>query len=104
MQVSTCTRKTLYMVLFKVLSRVSKNLEMILMNRAGLIQGLILLLVVSLAIAGVYASEAGEVSHDDATDNSSGLYVSGSGDVAHVSGYSDSFGEVPHIESVISDI
>lgn len=100
MQVSTCTLKTLYMVLFKVLSRVSKNLEMILMNKAGLI----LLLVVSLAIAGVYASEAGEVSHDDATDNSSGLYVSGSGDVAHVSGYSDSFGEVPHIESVISDI
>ncbi|WP_407377381.1 hypothetical protein [Methanobrevibacter sp.] len=55
------------------------------MKKATLIQGLILVLVVSLAFAGVYAAtEVGEVSHDDSTDHVDGLYISGSGDVCHV--------------------
>jgi len=64
------------------------------MNRTGLIQGLIFVLVVSLAIAGVYAGEAAESSQDDATDNVDGLYVSGSGDVAHAPGNTFSFSKV----------
>ena len=70
------------------------------MNRTGLIQGLIFVLVVSLAIAGVYAGDAGDTPHDDTTDNVDGLYVSGSGDVSHVPGYSNSFGDAPHIETI----
>ena len=55
------------------------------MNKARLIQVLILALVVSLAFAGVFAAgEAGEVSHVDSTDDVGGLYISGSGDVCHV--------------------
>ena len=59
-------------------------------------------MVVSIAIAGVYASEAGEITHDDSTEHVNGLYISGSGDVCHVSGYCDGFGDAPHIENVNS--
>ena len=52
------------------------------MNRTGLIQCLIVLVVVSLAVAGVYAAEA---SHVDSSDNGNGLHISRSGDVYHVS-------------------
>ena len=88
MQVSTYTRKTLYMVGFILLSRVCKTKTVIKMKWATLIQGLIFVLVVSLAVASVYAGEVGdvshEVSHDDSTGGIDGLYISGSGDVCHV--------------------
>ncbi len=47
------------------------------MNKAILIQGLIFVLVVSIAFAGVYAGEAGDASHHDTTEKVDGLYVSG---------------------------
>lgn len=55
------------------------------MDRRNLIRGLVLLLVVSLAFAGVYASDGAEVSHADSTDSADGLHISGSADVCHVS-------------------
>lgn len=70
------------------------------MNKAILIQGLIFVLVVSIAFAGVYAGEAGDASHHDTTEKVDGLYVSGSGDASHVPGYSNSFGDEPHIETM----
>ncbi|MEE0935216.1 MAG: hypothetical protein U0L42_06045 [Methanobrevibacter sp.] len=54
------------------------------MKRATLIQGLIFVLVVSLAVASVYAGEVGDVSHNDSTGGIDGLYISESGDVCHV--------------------
>ena len=74
------------------------------MNKAILIQSLIFVLVVSIAFAGVYAGEAGDASHHDTTEKVDGLYVSGSGDVSHVPGYSNSFGDAPHIESTAPNI
>jgi len=70
------------------------------MDRARLIQGLIFVLVVSLAIAGVYAGDAGDTPHDDTTDNVDGLYLSGSGDVSHVPGYTHSVGEAHHVDTI----
>ena len=52
------------------------------MNRTDLIQCLILLAVVSIAVAWVYAAEA---PHVDSSDNVNGLHISGLGDVCHVS-------------------
>ncbi len=67
------------------------------MNNRSIIRGLIIALVVSLMVAGVYAAE--EDTHDDTctTDNVDGIYVSGSGDVAHISGYS------PEIDCYLPD-
>ena len=49
-----------------------------------IIECLILLLVVSLAFASIYAAETGEVSQEDTSDWQSHLYISGSGDVSHI--------------------
>lgn len=68
------------------------------MNKASIITGLIFLLVVSIAIAGVYASEVNEISHDDSTDNADGLYISGSGDVCHVSSNYKPLSEISTLE------
>lgn len=69
------------------------------MKRATLIQGLIIVLVVSLAFAGVYAAgESGEVSHTDSTDHADGLYISGSGDVCHVSNCYKPLSEISTLE------
>lgn len=54
------------------------------MDGKTIIQGLILILVVSLAFASIYAAETGEVSHSDSSNGQNHLYISGSGDVAHV--------------------
>ncbi len=59
------------------------------MESKRLIQGFIVLLIVSLACAAIYAAETGEVSHTDSSKTESHLYISGSGDVCHVV---DSFG------------
>ena len=64
------------------------------MDRRNLIRGLILLLVVSLAFAGVYASDGAEVSHADSTDSADGLHISGLSDVCHVSSCFKSFDEI----------
>jgi hypothetical protein len=64
------------------------------MNKARLIQVLILALVVSLAFAGVYASDGAEVSHADSTDSADGLHISGSSDVYDVSSCFKSFDEI----------
>ncbi|MEE1129393.1 MAG: hypothetical protein UHW99_05360 [Methanobrevibacter sp.] len=64
------------------------------MKRARLIQGLIIVLVISLAFAGVYAAEAGEVSHADSNNHVDGLYIRGSGDVCHVSSCYKPLGEI----------
>lgn len=53
-----------------------------------ILQGLILVLIVSLAVAAIYATESGEVSHDDSSNGQSHLYISGSGDACHVMGSS----------------
>jgi len=87
MHVSTYTRKSLYVasLYYKIEFVKLKIKKAIKMNRARLIQVLILAVVVSLAFAGVYAAgEAGEVSNADSTDDIGGLYISGSGDVCHV--------------------
>lgn len=57
------------------------------MNNRSIIRGLIITLVVSLMVAGVYAAEAGTNTHNDTTDNESGMYLSRSGEVAHVSSH-----------------
>ncbi|WP_459537959.1 hypothetical protein [Methanobrevibacter sp.] len=51
-----------------------------------ILQGLVLVLIVSLAVAAIYAAESGEVSHDDSSNGQAHLYISGSGDVSHVMG------------------
>lgn len=68
------------------------------MNRTGLIQCLILLAVVSLAAAGVYAAEAGEVSHADSGNNGNGFHISGSSDVCHVSSCYRPLNEISTLE------
>ncbi len=54
------------------------------MQRKSIIQGLIVILIVALGCAAIYAAETGEVSHTDSTKGESHLYISGSGDVSHV--------------------
>ena len=49
-----------------------------------IIEGLILIMVFSLAFATIYAAETGEISYDDSSKGESHLYISGSGDVSHV--------------------
>ncbi|WP_407377735.1 hypothetical protein [Methanobrevibacter sp.] len=67
------------------------------MNNKIIIRGLIIALVVSLVVAGVYAAEAGTHTDKNTTNNVDGLYLSGSGDVAHVHGFS------PEITSYLPD-
>lgn len=59
------------------------------MARKILMECLVLVVVVSLAFAAVYAAEADSVSTNDSADGQSHLYISGSGDVSHVNGPSD---------------
>ena len=48
-----------------------------------ILKGLILILIVSLAFAAIYATET-EETHNDSSNGESHLYISGSGDVSHV--------------------
>lgn len=57
------------------------------MNNKIIIKGLIIALVVSLLVAGIYAAEVSTHTDSATTNNEGGMYLSGSGDVAHVSGY-----------------
>ena len=73
------------------------------MNRKNIIKGLIIALVVSLMVAGVYAAEADTPSDNGTTNDVDGLYLSGSGDVAHVHGFSPEIScYVPDAQSVAS--
>lgn len=73
------------------------------MNNRNIIRGLIIALVVSLMVAGVYAVEADTTPDDAPTNYVDGLYLSGSGDVAHVNGfYPEISCYVPDAESVAS--
>lgn len=67
------------------------------MNNRLIIRGLIIALVVSLVVAGVYAAEADTHTDHDTTNRVDRLYLSGSGDVAHVHEFS------PEIGSYIPD-
>lgn len=54
------------------------------MENKRIIQGLILILIVSLTCAAIYAVETAEVSHTDSSNGQGRLYISKSGDVSHV--------------------
>lgn len=55
------------------------------MDMKKIIQCLIILLVISMTFACIYACEIDDVSNGNSSDGSDGLYISGSGDVCHIS-------------------
>lgn len=71
------------------------------MNRSDLIQYLIFVLVVSLAIAGVFAVEAVDILHHyDTTKTVDGPHVSVSGNSIHVLGHNYTFNKMVHIDTI----
>lgn len=49
-----------------------------------ILEGFILILVVSLAFATIYAAETGEITHGDSPNYESHIVIRGSGDANHV--------------------
>lgn len=56
------------------------------MNNKKIMQGLILILIVSLSFAVVYSAEIGEVSHNDSSNSQGGIHISGSSNITDVMG------------------
>lgn len=56
------------------------------MDNKRIMQGLILVLIVSLSFAAVYSAEIGEVSHNDSSNSHDNIHISGSNNITDVMG------------------